>query len=122
MRRRDFLTVLAGATTCASTVHGQEPRRVIGVLSSMFHDSYPGTEDAFVKGLKKAGFVEGRNVSIECRWADGHYDRLPSLNNGDRFGCCLGCKRRWQVERLNHGYIAAYELFLPARQLYKDRR
>ena len=81
MRRRDFLTVLAGATACASTVHGQEPRRVIGVLSSAFHDSYPGTEDAFVKGLKEAGFVEGQNISIDWHWAQNQYDRLPSLAN-----------------------------------------
>ena len=81
MRRRDFLTVLAGATACASTAHGQDPRRVIGVLSSMSHDSYPGTEDAFVKGLKEAGFVEGQNISIDWRWAQGQYDRLPSLTS-----------------------------------------
>src|ERR1700740_3730027 len=80
MRRRDFLTVLAGATACVSTVHGQEPRRAIGVLSAFTASStIPGVEPAFVRGLKETGFVEGSNISIDLRSADGHYDRLPSL-------------------------------------------
>jgi len=39
----------------------------------------PGPLAAFSQGLKEMGFVEGRNIGIEFRWADGHYDRLPSL-------------------------------------------
>ena len=81
MRRRDFVAFLSGATAWAAAAHAQEPRRVIGVLSSASYDSYPGTEDAFVKGLKEAGFIDGSGISIEWRWVRGEYDRLPSLAN-----------------------------------------
>jgi putative ABC transport system substrate-binding protein len=80
MRRRDFLTVLAVATAWASRARAQEPRRVIGCLSGFeSSEAISGRRSAFYQGLKESGFVEGRNVSIEFRWADGHYDRLPSL-------------------------------------------
>ena len=80
MRRRDFLTVLAVATAWAFPGRGQEPRRAIGVLGGFTgFQSFPGSLPAFFQGLKETGFVEGQNISIESRWADGHYDRLPSL-------------------------------------------
>jgi putative ABC transport system substrate-binding protein len=78
MKRRDFIVILAGATAWASGACAQEPRHVIGFLSG-FSDAMPGTLAPFYHGLKEAGFVEGKNVSIEFRWADGYYDRLPSL-------------------------------------------
>jgi putative ABC transport system substrate-binding protein len=85
MRRRDFIMALAGATTGVSAVRGQEPRRAIGVLSALpkptgsFDPALPGALTAFYQGLRETGFVEGRNMSIEYRWADGHCDRIPSL-------------------------------------------
>jgi putative tryptophan/tyrosine transport system substrate-binding protein len=80
MRRRDFITVLAGAAASISVARAQEPRYVIGYLSGFSDPSpYPGALAAFYEGLKDTGFVEGRNISIEFRLADGHYDRLPSL-------------------------------------------
>jgi ABC-type uncharacterized transport system substrate-binding protein len=81
MRRREFISLLGGATAWVSPARAQETRRLVGVLSSfgfrgMFaNDLMP----AFVQGLKEAGFVEGKNLNIEIREADGHYDRLPSL-------------------------------------------
>src|SRR5215467_4607403 len=80
MRRRDFITSLAGAAAWISIARAQEARYVIGYLSG-FSDAGrdPGTFPAFRKGLKETGFVEGRNINIEFRFADGRYDRLPSL-------------------------------------------
>ena len=80
MRRRDFITTLAGATAWMSAAHAQGPRYVIGFLSAFeSSNAMPGTLATFYQGLGETGFVEGRDISIEFRWADGHYDRLPSL-------------------------------------------
>lgn len=84
MRRREFITFLGGAAAWVSPARAQEPRRVIGVLSSIVlssisSDTLPGGLAAFVQGLKDTGFIEGKNISIEWRWADGQYNRLPSL-------------------------------------------
>jgi putative tryptophan/tyrosine transport system substrate-binding protein len=75
MRRRDFVTFLGGAMSWVAIGRAQEPRRVIGVLGSAH---IPGSEAAFIKGLEVAGFLEGENISIERRWADGQYDRLST--------------------------------------------
>jgi putative ABC transport system substrate-binding protein len=80
MKRREFITFLGGAAaTWPLTARAQEPRRVIGVLGSAAPGAFPGAEAALIQGLKDAGFVEGKNVSIEWRWAEGQYDRLSSL-------------------------------------------
>ena len=80
MRRREFITLLGGAAAWVSPARAQEARRVIGVLSGFGLAYISDTRmPAFVRGLKDAGFVEGMNISIEIRQADGHYDRLPSL-------------------------------------------
>jgi putative tryptophan/tyrosine transport system substrate-binding protein len=81
MRRREFISLLGGAAAWVSPARAQEPRRVIGVLSGFGLAGFFAEVlmPAFVQGLKDAGFVEGRNISIEIRQADGHYDRLPSL-------------------------------------------
>jgi putative ABC transport system substrate-binding protein len=80
MRRRDFITVLAGATAWMSAVCAEEPRHVIGLLNAFDpSNEMSGDRASFDQGLKENGFIEGKNISIEFRWADGHYDRLPSL-------------------------------------------
>jgi putative tryptophan/tyrosine transport system substrate-binding protein len=81
MKRREFIGFLGGATAWVSGVRAEERRQVIGVLTgfgfpSLFSDV---AMPAFFQGLKDAGFVEGNNISIEIRRADGQYDRLPSL-------------------------------------------
>jgi putative tryptophan/tyrosine transport system substrate-binding protein len=76
MRRRDFIILLAGASGWPSAVRAQQKTvPVIGFLGG----GSPGGGAAFRQGLIEAGFVEGQNVAIEYRWAEGHYDRLPAL-------------------------------------------
>jgi putative ABC transport system substrate-binding protein len=83
MTRRHFIMVLAGVAAQMSVVRAQEPGQVIGFLSGYLRpigsNMLPGGLAAFSQGLKEMGFLEGRNIGIEFRWADGHYDRLPSL-------------------------------------------
>ena len=79
MRRREFISLLGGAAAWVSAARAQEPRRVIGVLGSAASGAFPGAEAAFIQGLKDTGFIEGKNISIEWRWAEGQYNRLSSL-------------------------------------------
>jgi putative tryptophan/tyrosine transport system substrate-binding protein len=79
MRRREFISLLGGAAAWVSPAGAQEPRRMIGYLGG---GSFAGERlrlAAFVQGLKDTGFIEGNNLSIEWRWAEGQYNRLPSL-------------------------------------------
>ena len=62
-----------------SAARAQNARHTIGFLSGFFHPGLPGTLTTFYQGLKETGFVEGKNIGVEFRWADGHYDRLPLL-------------------------------------------
>src|SRR6266478_7574426 len=80
MRRREFMTIVGGATAAlpfAALAQRQIP--LVGFLNSASPETYRFNADSFREGLTKAGFVEGRNVRIEERWAHGNYEALPAL-------------------------------------------
>jgi putative ABC transport system substrate-binding protein len=81
MRRRDFIKVIgSGAAAFPLAARAQQPLLpVIGFLGSASLDEYTIRLRAFRQGLKDAGYVEGQNVTIEYRWADDQYNRLPAL-------------------------------------------
>ncbi len=80
MRRRDVITLAAGAAVMwLRPAQAQGAMPVVGFLNGGFADNYAALADAFVRGLGEAGYVEGRNVTIEFRWAEGHNERLPAL-------------------------------------------
>jgi putative tryptophan/tyrosine transport system substrate-binding protein len=80
MQRREFIMVLGGAASWPLAARGQQPSLpVIGYLEGASQGQFADLIPAFRKGLSEADFIDGRDVRIEYRWADGRYDRLATL-------------------------------------------
>ncbi len=81
MRRREFIKLVGGvaAVLPSSAIWAQQQLPLVGFLNSASPDTYRFNADSFREGLTKAGFIEGRNVRIEERWARGDYEALPAL-------------------------------------------
>jgi putative tryptophan/tyrosine transport system substrate-binding protein len=78
VKRREFILALGGATAWPlAAARGEQP--VIGILGAPSARPYARYAAAVLEGLKQVGLIDGQNVKIEYRWADGQYDRLPGL-------------------------------------------
>jgi putative ABC transport system substrate-binding protein len=80
MRRRDFITLVGGATTWPLAARAQQPAMpVVAFVNAGSADSTAGSVAAFRKGLGETGYVEGQNVTVEYHHLEGRYDRMPAL-------------------------------------------
>jgi putative ABC transport system substrate-binding protein len=79
-KRREFITLIGGAAgTWPLAAYAQSPMPTIGLLGSESLSVWASRMPAFHEGLSETGYVDGKNLAIEYRWAEGHNDRLPAL-------------------------------------------
>ncbi len=79
MRRRELITLIGAAGLWSLPLRAEQSTPVVGFLNGSSADGYAPMVAAFGQGLKEEGYVDGQNVTIEYRWAEGRYDRLPEL-------------------------------------------
>jgi hypothetical protein len=112
MRRREFISVIGGAAAWPVVARAQQPAMpVVGFLDATSAAERTNVVAAFRQGLASGGYVEGRNVVLEFRWADGQYDRLPELaaalvrqgvSERDRHARHWGCRACGQGRNHDH--------------------
>ena len=97
MRRREFLAVVGGAAMGwpLASIAQQPAIPVVGFINTASSGPFAHLVDAFRKGLGEAGYVEGQNIIVEYRWAEGQYERLPGyaaelINRGVAVLCATG--------------------------------
>src|SRR5271165_4306292 len=82
MKRREFIMLVGGAAMAWPLVaRAQQPAPVVGVLAAPAPKPLRDQITAFRQGMNQSGYIEGENVTVEYRWAEGHYDRLPAMAN-----------------------------------------
>src|SRR6516165_6725512 len=81
MRRREFITLIGGVAAWPLAARAQQPAMpMVAFLNSASPGGgYRPIVAAFCQGLKEAGYVEGQNVTVQYRWAEGQYDRVPMI-------------------------------------------
>jgi putative tryptophan/tyrosine transport system substrate-binding protein len=79
VKRREFITLLGVAAAWPLTVRAQQSMPVIGFLGLGSAGGTALRVSGFLKGLRELGYVDGQNLAIEYRWAEGQFDRLPGL-------------------------------------------
>ena len=79
MQRRDFIRALGGVAAWPLVASAQQRLPVIGFINSASPGGFGFLVDAFRQGLQETGYVEGQNVAVEYRWAEGQYDRVPVI-------------------------------------------
>jgi putative tryptophan/tyrosine transport system substrate-binding protein len=81
LNRREFIALAGGAAAWPLSARAQPADKIfrIGYVGTLAADSLPKLPEAFRAGLRDLGYEEGRNIVMEFRWADGHYERLPAL-------------------------------------------
>jgi hypothetical protein len=79
MKRREFITLLGSAAAWPFAARAEQAKPMVGFVSGGSPGPFAYLVRAFRQGLNETGYVEGQNLAIEFRWAEGRYDRLPDL-------------------------------------------